>query len=218
MRVGDTDLPARAEQIDVRLIDRQGINGNLDFVLLDAVRLVEQLRREGRTVPIHCVHAWLAHLASRTYSWGRLQDVLNANRPPRFDLTTTPPRGPPKPSTGAWKHDAETPSDSETSATTAGAHCFTAEHSINSSMHSKLRRAALPDIKVLLIPDDIETVKGVKAWDAIGISDYINVTACKPLILCGVHRAAHSAASPSVCSSLSSKDRTSGRGPNGRSI
>ena len=59
MRVGDTDLPARAEQIDVRLIDRQGVNGNLDFVLLDTVRLVEQLGREGRTVPIHCVHARL---------------------------------------------------------------------------------------------------------------------------------------------------------------
>jgi ADP-ribosyl-[dinitrogen reductase] hydrolase len=46
-RVGDTDLPARAEQVDFRLIDRQGVNENLEFVLLDTVRLVEQLRREG---------------------------------------------------------------------------------------------------------------------------------------------------------------------------
>ena len=46
MPVGDTDLLARAEQIDVRLIDRQGVIGNLDFVLLDTVCLVEQLRRE----------------------------------------------------------------------------------------------------------------------------------------------------------------------------
>jgi hypothetical protein len=30
---------------------------NLDFVLLDTVRLVEQLRRKGRTVLIHCVQA-----------------------------------------------------------------------------------------------------------------------------------------------------------------
>ena len=34
-----------------------------------------------------------------------------------------------------------TPSDSETPPTTAGAHCSTAAHSTNSSMHSELRRA-----------------------------------------------------------------------------
>jgi hypothetical protein len=56
-RVGDDDLPARAEQIDVRLIDRPEANDNLDFVLHDTVRLVELLRREGRTVLIHCVQA-----------------------------------------------------------------------------------------------------------------------------------------------------------------
>jgi hypothetical protein len=46
MPVGYTDLPARAEQIDVRLVDRQGVNDNLDLALLDTVCLVEQLRRE----------------------------------------------------------------------------------------------------------------------------------------------------------------------------
>jgi ADP-ribosyl-[dinitrogen reductase] hydrolase len=56
-RVGNADLPARAEQIDVRLIDQPGVNDNLDFVLLDTVHAVEQLRREGRTVLIHCVQA-----------------------------------------------------------------------------------------------------------------------------------------------------------------
>jgi ADP-ribosyl-[dinitrogen reductase] hydrolase len=56
-RVGDADLPDRAEQIDVRRIDQPGVNGNLDFVLLDTVRAVEQLRRAGRTVLIHCVQA-----------------------------------------------------------------------------------------------------------------------------------------------------------------
>ncbi len=56
-RVGKADLPARAEQIDVRFIDQPGVNDNLDFVLLDTVRVVEQLRREGRTVLIHCVQA-----------------------------------------------------------------------------------------------------------------------------------------------------------------
>ncbi len=56
-RVGDADLPAHAEQIDVRLIDQPGVNDNLDFVLLDTARLVEELRRDGRTVLIHCVQA-----------------------------------------------------------------------------------------------------------------------------------------------------------------
>jgi hypothetical protein len=56
-RVGDADLPAHAEQIDVRLIDQPDANDNLDFVLLDTVRLVEQLRQEGRNVLIHCVQA-----------------------------------------------------------------------------------------------------------------------------------------------------------------
>jgi len=55
-RVGEADLPT-AEQIDVRLIDRAGVNANLDFVLLDTVRAVERLRQEGRTVLIHCAQA-----------------------------------------------------------------------------------------------------------------------------------------------------------------
>jgi ADP-ribosyl-[dinitrogen reductase] hydrolase len=55
--VGDADLPARTEQIDVRLIDQPGVNDNLDFVLLDTVRVVEQLRRDSRSVLIHCVQA-----------------------------------------------------------------------------------------------------------------------------------------------------------------
>jgi len=62
-RVKDVDLPAGVKQLDVRLIDREGQNENpnLDFVLLDTVRAIEQLRAEGRTVFVHCVQA-----ASRT--------------------------------------------------------------------------------------------------------------------------------------------------------
>lgn len=41
----------------MRLIDQEGENGNLDFVLLDTVRAVEQLRAEGRTVFVHGVAA-----------------------------------------------------------------------------------------------------------------------------------------------------------------
>jgi ADP-ribosylglycohydrolase/protein-tyrosine phosphatase len=56
-RVNDNDLPAGVEQIDIRLIDTVGLdaNPNLDFGLTDTVRLIEQLREEGRTVLLHCV-------------------------------------------------------------------------------------------------------------------------------------------------------------------
>jgi protein-tyrosine phosphatase len=56
-RVNDEDLPVGVEQIDIRLIDvvDPDANPNLDFVLNDTVRLVEQLRSEGRTVLLHCV-------------------------------------------------------------------------------------------------------------------------------------------------------------------
>lgn len=55
-RVNDDDLPAGLEQIDIRLIDTAdpAANPNLDFVLTDTVRLMEQLRNEGRTVVLHC--------------------------------------------------------------------------------------------------------------------------------------------------------------------
>jgi ADP-ribosyl-[dinitrogen reductase] hydrolase len=66
-RVGDADLPASAEQIDVRLIDQLGENANLDFVLLDTVRAVEQMRGDGKIVLIHCVQA-----VSRTPTVGAL--------------------------------------------------------------------------------------------------------------------------------------------------
>jgi ADP-ribosylglycohydrolase/protein-tyrosine phosphatase len=58
-RVNDADLPVGIEQIDVRLIDvvDPDANPNLDFVLTDTVRLIEQLRGEGRTVLLHCVAA-----------------------------------------------------------------------------------------------------------------------------------------------------------------
>lgn len=56
-RVNDEDLPASIEQIDVRLIDivDPDANPNLDFVLIDTVRVIEQLRTERRTVLLHCV-------------------------------------------------------------------------------------------------------------------------------------------------------------------
>jgi protein-tyrosine phosphatase len=58
-RVDDENLPVGVEQVDVRLIDDIGpdANPNLHFVLIDTVRLIEQLRSEGRTVLLHCVAA-----------------------------------------------------------------------------------------------------------------------------------------------------------------
>jgi protein-tyrosine phosphatase len=56
-RVPESDVPDGVEQIDVRLIDDVGSddNANLDFVLTDTTRLIEQLRLESRTVFLHCV-------------------------------------------------------------------------------------------------------------------------------------------------------------------
>ena len=66
-RVKDVDLPAGMKHLDVRLIDQEGENDHVDFVLLDTVRAVEQLRAEGRTVFVHCVQA-----LSRTPTIGAL--------------------------------------------------------------------------------------------------------------------------------------------------
>lgn len=68
-RVTDEDMRDDMPHVEVRLIDRTGHDENphLDFVLLDTVRLIEQLRREGRTVLVHCVAAY-----SRTPTIGAL--------------------------------------------------------------------------------------------------------------------------------------------------
>ena len=66
-RVSDDDIPSGAVHLDVRLIDQVDVNANLDFVLIDTVRAVEQLRGEGRTVFVHCVAA-----QSRTPTIGAL--------------------------------------------------------------------------------------------------------------------------------------------------
>ena len=66
-RVADEDLHTGVQHIDVRLIDQEGENDNLDFVLLDTARAIEQLRADGRTVFVHCVQAY-----SRTPTIGTL--------------------------------------------------------------------------------------------------------------------------------------------------
>jgi ADP-ribosyl-[dinitrogen reductase] hydrolase len=68
-RVTDDDMRDDMPHVEVRLVDRtdHDENPHLDFVLLDTVRLIEQLRHEGRTVLVHCVAAY-----SRTPTVGAL--------------------------------------------------------------------------------------------------------------------------------------------------
>lgn len=68
-RVADDDVRRDIPHVEVRLIDRAepDEDPHLDFVLLDTVRLIEQLRSEGRTVLVHCVAAY-----SRTPTVGAL--------------------------------------------------------------------------------------------------------------------------------------------------
>lgn len=58
-RVGDADVPHDAAWVEVRLIDEPDPdeNPNLEFVLADTVEAICQMRREGRTVLVHCVKA-----------------------------------------------------------------------------------------------------------------------------------------------------------------
>ena len=68
-RLADEDMRDDMPHVEVRLIDRPEYDENphLDFVLLDTVSVIEQFRREGRTVLVHCVGAY-----SRTPTIGAL--------------------------------------------------------------------------------------------------------------------------------------------------
>ena len=56
---GRTQVDPRLEHITFRLMDKAdpAHNPNLDFVLMDAAKLVRDLRDEGKTVLLHCVAA-----------------------------------------------------------------------------------------------------------------------------------------------------------------
>ena len=68
-RLRDEDIRTDMPHLEVRLIDRSAHHENphLDYVLLEAVRAVERLRAQGRTVLVHCVGA-----LSRTPTMGTL--------------------------------------------------------------------------------------------------------------------------------------------------
>jgi hypothetical protein len=76
-RVGDDDVPSNAAWVEVRLIDNDdpAENPHLEYVLEDAVRAVEQMRAEGRTVLIHCVQAQSRTPAVATLYGMRLRGV-----------------------------------------------------------------------------------------------------------------------------------------------
>ena len=59
-RLADDDIRPDIPHVEVRLIDRVEVDENphLDLVLLEAVRAVERLRADGRTVLLHCVGAY----------------------------------------------------------------------------------------------------------------------------------------------------------------
>ena len=101
-----SDLPRGVEQVDVRLIDSDAPadNPNLEFVLLDTVRLVEQLRHEGRTVFLHCVQAQRRTPAVAAL-YGARKRGIGVEQAFR-DAVRGPSGRPPQPGVSRW---AETP-------------------------------------------------------------------------------------------------------------
>lgn len=88
-RIPEHLVPEGMPHVEVRLIDKADPDENphLDFVLLEAVRAIEQLRAQGRTVLVHCVESYSrtptvaalygAHAAGIGTEQA-LNDVLNA--------------------------------------------------------------------------------------------------------------------------------------------
>ena len=96
-RLADEDMRDDMPHVEVRLIDRldDDENPNLDFVLTDAVRAVERLRDEGRTVLLHCVGAY-----SRTPTVAALYGARRCgigNEQALHDVQSVLPRSHPNP-------------------------------------------------------------------------------------------------------------------------
>jgi len=56
-RVGPADPPAGVEHLEVHLVDQEGKNPNLAQLLDDTAATIHTLRREGKTVFVHCAGA-----------------------------------------------------------------------------------------------------------------------------------------------------------------
>lgn len=95
-RVGTAQVPDRCESVQVWLIDRDGRNPHLEFVLTEAADAVAALRAEGRTVFLHCAEgrsrtAAVAALYGARHrgvaletSWRDVRGALPAFAPQRF--------------------------------------------------------------------------------------------------------------------------------------
>lgn len=59
-RIAESDVPEGMLHVEARLIDKADFDENphLDFVLLDTVRAIEELRAQGHTVLVHCVESY----------------------------------------------------------------------------------------------------------------------------------------------------------------
>ncbi len=76
-RLADDDIRHDMPHVEVRLIDRDDPDENphLDYVLLDTVRVIEELRRQGRTVLVHCVGALSRTPTLATLYGARLRNI-----------------------------------------------------------------------------------------------------------------------------------------------
>lgn len=76
-RIDDSHVRRDMPHVEVRLIDREDSDENphLDFVLLEAVRAVDRLRQDGRTVLLHCVEALSRTPTVAALYGARLHDV-----------------------------------------------------------------------------------------------------------------------------------------------
>lgn len=83
------------EQVEFLLIDEDGRNPNLDFILRDAADTVAALRAEGKTVFLHCFEG-----RSRTPAVGAAYSVLHLGEPADVairEVTDALPEGAPQP-------------------------------------------------------------------------------------------------------------------------
>jgi ADP-ribosyl-[dinitrogen reductase] hydrolase len=96
-RLADADMRHTMPHAEVRLIDRPepDENPHLDYVLLHTVRLVEQLRAEGRTVLVHCVGAYSRTPTVAALYGARLRNISTDEA--LRDVTARLPRAHPNP-------------------------------------------------------------------------------------------------------------------------
>lgn len=95
-RIGRAQVPRGVESVQVWLVDQDDRNDNLDLVLTEAVDAVAALRREGKTVFLHCAEGRSRTSAVSTLygvrhrgtpldqAWRDVREVLPGFAPQRF--------------------------------------------------------------------------------------------------------------------------------------